>query len=186
MCRRKWRIATSWTKMEMAEMKMNTCIFFFWVLFNFFNVYLSIWLCQVLTEAHEIFDLSYGTRIFSCNMWTHSGYVWDLVPWPRTEPGPSDLGVWSLRHWVTKENPIYLFLYFFLLFFYWNLAYLQYCVSFRWKGMWSNYIYVTILFIFFSLRGYYKLLSYSLRYCSSLMNYRLLQIQFPVLSSRSL
>ena len=41
---------------------------------------------QVLVVAHEI---------FSCG-------IWDLVPWPGTEPGPPALGVRSLSHW-TRE-----------------------------------------------------------------------------------
>ena len=31
--------------------------------------------------------------------------MWDLVPWPRIEPGPPALGVWSLRHRTTREVP---------------------------------------------------------------------------------
>ena len=29
----------------------------------------------------------------------------DLVPWPGIEPGPPVLGLWSLRHWTTREIP---------------------------------------------------------------------------------
>ena len=29
--------------------------------------------------------------------------LWDLVPWPGVEPGPSALGEWSLSHWTTRE-----------------------------------------------------------------------------------
>ena len=31
--------------------------------------------------------------------------MWDLVPWPGFEPGPSALRVWSLSHWTTREVP---------------------------------------------------------------------------------
>ena len=41
-----------------------------------FNIYLFIWLCQVLVATH---------RIFSCSMW-------DLVPWPGIEPRPLHWG----------------------------------------------------------------------------------------------
>ena len=29
--------------------------------------------------------------------------MWDLVPWPGTEPGASALGAWSLNHCATRE-----------------------------------------------------------------------------------
>ena len=35
-------------------------------------------------------------RTLSCGMW-------DLVPWPKTEPGPPTLGIWSLSHWTTRK-----------------------------------------------------------------------------------
>ena len=31
--------------------------------------------------------------------------MWDLVPWPGLEPGPSALGAQILSHWTTKEVP---------------------------------------------------------------------------------
>ena len=43
----------------------------------------------------------------SCNM--QDGFscgMWDLVPWPGTEPEPSEFGVWSLSHWTIKEVPV--------------------------------------------------------------------------------
>ena len=48
-------------------------------------MYLLLWVCQVLVVVH-------GT--FSCSMW-------DLVPWPGVEPGPSALGVGVLA--TTRE-----------------------------------------------------------------------------------
>ena len=32
--------------------------------------------------------------------------MWDLVPLPGIEPGPSALEVWSLNHWTTREVPM--------------------------------------------------------------------------------
>ena len=31
--------------------------------------------------------------------------MWDLVPWPGTEPKASELGAQSLSHWTTREVP---------------------------------------------------------------------------------
>ena len=53
------------------------------------NIYLFIWLRQVLVLA---------CGIFSCG-------IWDLVPWPGIEPGPPALGVRSLSHWTIREAP---------------------------------------------------------------------------------
>ena len=33
--------------------------------------------------------------------------MWDLVPWPGTEPRPPELVVWSLNHWTTRKVPYY-------------------------------------------------------------------------------
>ena len=66
--------------------------------FSFFNIYLFIWLCQVLAAACGIFDLHWG---FSCGMW-------DIVPWPGIEHAPTltpTLGVQSLSHWTTRQVP---------------------------------------------------------------------------------
>ena len=35
--------------------------------------------------------------------------MWDLVPWPGTEPGPPALGAQSLSHWTTRKVPHTLF-----------------------------------------------------------------------------
>ena len=43
-------------------------------------------------------------RIFSCNMWTLSCDMWDIVPWPGIKL-PA-LGVGSLSHWTTREVPL--------------------------------------------------------------------------------
>ena len=36
-----------------------------------------------------------------------------LVPWPGIEPMPPELGVWSLKHWTTREFQIFKILYLF-------------------------------------------------------------------------
>ena len=51
--------------------------------FFFFNIYLFIWLHQVLVAAR----------------------MWDLVPLPGIEPRPPTLGPWSLNHCATREVP---------------------------------------------------------------------------------
>ena len=59
-------------------------------------IYLSLWLCWVLVAACRIF--SSGMQTLSCSMW-------DLAPWPGTETGSPELGVWRLSHWTTREVP---------------------------------------------------------------------------------
>ena len=54
-------------------------------------MYLLLWVCQVLVVVHST---------FSCSMW-------DLVPWPGVEPGPSALGVGVLA--TTREVPVHNF-----------------------------------------------------------------------------
>ena len=63
---------------------------------NLFLKYLFIGLCQVFLATCRIF--SYGMRTLSCGMW-------DLIPWPWTEPGPSSLGVPNLSDWTCRELP---------------------------------------------------------------------------------
>ena len=78
-----------------------------------------MWLLQVLVVALEIFDLHRSMQdLFSCGMQKNSLVaackllvvacklscgMWDLVPWLRTEPGPSALRAQSLSHWTTRE-----------------------------------------------------------------------------------
>ena len=59
--------------------------------------YWFTWLFWVLTVT---------CRIFSCYKQTLSCGMWDLVPWPGMEPGPHQLGAWSLSHWTTREVPL--------------------------------------------------------------------------------
>ena len=39
------------------------------------------------------------------NWATEQQQMWDLVPWPGTEPWPLALGAQSLSHWITREVP---------------------------------------------------------------------------------
>ena len=45
----------------------------------------------------------------SCNMWTLSCGVWDLVPWPGIESGLPALRAQSLSHQTTREVPQHCF-----------------------------------------------------------------------------
>ena len=62
------------------------------------NIYFNLFirLCWILVSALGIFSCS--IRILICSMW-------DLVPESRIEPGPPDLGMWSLSHQTTGEVP---------------------------------------------------------------------------------
>ena len=82
----------------------------FWACYLFICLFvcLFVWLGRVLVEACWIFVAAYGILvtacgIFSCGMRTLTCSMWDLVPWPGIEPGPSALGAWSLSHWTTRE-----------------------------------------------------------------------------------
>ena len=41
------------------------------------------------------------------NWATEQQQMWDLVPWPGTEPWPLALGAQSLSHWITSEVPAF-------------------------------------------------------------------------------
>ena len=69
----------------------------------FFNIYLFIWLPQVLVAACGIFSCSMWT--LRCGMLAFSCSMWILVPWPGIEPGPPALGAWSLNCWTIREVP---------------------------------------------------------------------------------
>ena len=65
--------------------------------FSFFfkkNIYLFIWLCQVIVAECGIFSRG----------------MWDLVPHTGLEPGPLALGVQSLSHCIIRKSPGLLFL----------------------------------------------------------------------------
>ena len=59
---------------------------FFKVYFK--NIYLLIFVCLIVPGL-------------SCGMW-------NLVPQPGIEPGPSALGAQSLSHWTTREGRSYI------------------------------------------------------------------------------
>ena len=71
--------------------------------FFFFNIYLFVWIHQILVAT---------SKIFTCGMQTLSYSMWDLVPWPGIEPGSPALGAQSLSHWTTREVPMNQFDYF--------------------------------------------------------------------------
>ena len=50
--------------------------------------------------------------LFTCNVWTLSWGMWDLVPWLGIEPMPPAPEAQSLSHWTTKDVPIFLLLLF--------------------------------------------------------------------------
>ena len=58
------------------------------------QIYLYIWLCQILCVARGI---------FSCGMQTLGCHTWDPVRRPVIKPGPPALGAQSLRQWTTRE-----------------------------------------------------------------------------------
>ena len=74
--------------------------------------YLFVWLCWVLVVACGIFFsftcgiFSYGMQDLSCSTGALSSSMWDTVPWPGIKPRPPCIGgMWSLRHWTTREVP---------------------------------------------------------------------------------
>ena len=77
--------------------RVNWLYIYKYPFFKIFLLYfLSIWLYWVLVAACRIFSCS------SCGMW-------DLIPWPGIGHGPLALGVWSLSHWTTREDPLVFF-----------------------------------------------------------------------------
>ena len=59
--------------------------------------------CGIFSCGMQGLFLVAAHGLFSCGMWTLSWGMWDLVPWPGTEPGPPELGVRSLSLWTTRE-----------------------------------------------------------------------------------
>ena len=87
--------------------------FFFFLIF----IYLFIWprrvlfsTCRTFVAVCRIFvghaeSLVAVCGIFSCDMWTLSCGLWDLVPRPGIKPGPPELGVRRPSHWTTRKVP---------------------------------------------------------------------------------
>ena len=48
-------------------------------------------------------DLGWGMQDLHWGMWTLNCHMWNLVPWPGIELRLPALGMYSLRHWTTKE-----------------------------------------------------------------------------------
>ena len=108
------------------------------LLFLFKKFYLFICLHQVSVAAGEIFTLFCG--------------MWDLVPWPGIEPGPSASRMQNISHWATREV-LCIFLahikkIFFLLVFilYRSIVDLQCGVNICSTAKWHIYIHTYILF----------------------------------------
>ena len=94
----------------------HRCLLFVWygfyLLYTFpFFIFIFIYfLCFgcLLVTAGILLWVCLSTSGFFCCCWsmqTLSCSVWDLVPWPRMEPGPPVLGAWILSRWTTREVP---------------------------------------------------------------------------------
>ena len=81
-----------WKGIEAAHTHPGICLECASLIEVFFKKYINlfIWLCWVLLEVCEIFNL--------CCI------LQDLVPWPGIELWPPALGVWILRYWTTWEG----------------------------------------------------------------------------------
>ena len=90
-------------------------LFMAWKLYSFYpivSMYRGLFICYKYFKFLFIYLAAWG---FSCgpknlqpSLW-HVGFfscnMWDLVPWPRIEPGVSALGMWSFCHWAPREVP---------------------------------------------------------------------------------
>ena len=72
---------------------------------SFMKTFISLVAPGLICSTQHLPSLMQYVRSFSCGMWILSYGMWDLVPWPGTEPRPLALGVLSLSHWTTKEAP---------------------------------------------------------------------------------
>ena len=79
---------------------------FYFFIIIILNIYLFIWLCQLLVAALGFFDFWCSLHDLSCTMQTLSWGMWDLVPSPGIKPGLPALGAWILSHWTTSEVPV--------------------------------------------------------------------------------
>ena len=75
---------------------------------DMWNLFFKLW--HVGSSLQQAGSLVVACGIFSCDMQTLSCVMWDLVPWPRIEPGAPALGVQSLSHWTTREVPSFILL----------------------------------------------------------------------------
>ena len=75
----------------------SVVVVLFWYCFVYsFIFYFGCSKSSLRHTGSSVFILAY--RIFSCDMW-------DLVPWPRFEPGAPALGEQKLSLWTTREVP---------------------------------------------------------------------------------
>ena len=79
---------------------------FYFFIIIILNIYLFIWLCQLLVAALGFFDFWCSLHDLSCTMQTLSWGMWDLVPSPGIKPGLPALGARSLSHWTTVGVPV--------------------------------------------------------------------------------
>ena len=102
----RWDLQWSWL-ITVAYLQKKKCIILHvWLLLflNSTNIYCIPYsfLCVFIYLAALGLSCSMWD-LFSCGMRTLSWGMWDLVPWPRLEPGPPALGAQSLSHWTTRE-----------------------------------------------------------------------------------
>ena len=76
---------------------------FYFFIIIILNIYLFIWLCQLLVAALGFFDFWCSLQDLSCTMQTLSWGMWDLVPSPGIKPGLPALGARSLSHWTMTK-----------------------------------------------------------------------------------
>ena len=106
-------LASFWS--SFSCMNLRNCSIFFCVQFE--SVKLSCSIPMLLMSlnirlsvcagsccgAQDLWPLLWYVGSFWCGMWTVSCGMWDLVPWPGTEPWPPAYTMWKLNHWVTRE-----------------------------------------------------------------------------------
>ena len=65
---------------------------------------LSCGMWDLLAAARGLLVAACGPLAAPCKLLV-AARMWDLVPRPGIEPGPPELGAWSLTHWTTREAP---------------------------------------------------------------------------------
>lgn len=81
-------ISKSWGKMGSDCQWVRSC---------FLNIYLITYLAAL--------GLSCGTQDIYCSISTLSKSMWNLVPWPAIEPGPSTVKLWRPNPWTARNSP---------------------------------------------------------------------------------
>ena len=93
-----WTWLSDWTELNWVNTGYM-CVFQFWLRNTFLFVSLLHHFIKVALFGFLHFKLLLKIFLF---IWLH---IWDLVPWPGTEPRHPALGAWSLTHWATREVP---------------------------------------------------------------------------------